>query len=422
MNRNTAYNEAFARIATQLGMITATEVRELGVDGAAPEWDRIVGKAGLDKIQINMIEAELVRLVEVCTRCRNMRYRVERSEPLTTPCPRCVPPPKPAPDRLPSSRRGPARPPSSGRPQPAREEVGIPPAPSSTRRKARSAFGAPRPSGAAREKSVTPLRKRDETGTRKRGAIAERWREPARPVTKRINRDVIVQGGRPSDVPKPRSGARGKKKGRKTGAQAWWTKPRVIGPGLAVLLLVVGWVLWPAAPVRYPPGVQVAPHGPTVGDADRGEWKRGAFEITPLRSFAASARVLEHKSYAGDREAEVAPIDLLLGWGPMSDQEHIDRVDYQLANRSFTWWYDADMRPETIILHSALLHIIPVHPSLVTRLAALRSGELISLSGYLVEVRTEDGWTWRSSTSFNDAGSGSTEILWLESFTVKPRP
>jgi hypothetical protein len=45
----------------------------------------------------------------------------------------------------------------------------------------------------------------------------------------------------------------------------------------------------------------------------------------------------------------------------------------------------------------------------------VRRHDLIELSGYLVEVRHGDGWTWRSSLSRDDAGAGACEVVWVES-------
>ena len=43
------------------------------------------------------------------------------------------------------------------------------------------------------------------------------------------------------------------------------------------------------------------------------------YTIHPLASFQATARVLGAEHYRLGREAELAPVDLALGWGPMAE-------------------------------------------------------------------------------------------------------
>ena len=43
------------------------------------------------------------------------------------------------------------------------------------------------------------------------------------------------------------------------------------------------------------------------------------YEILPLATYDIEARVLSVETYSWDQGAELAPIDLALGWGPMSD-------------------------------------------------------------------------------------------------------
>ena len=43
---------------------------------------------------------------------------------------------------------------------------------------------------------------------------------------------------------------------------------------------------------------------------------------------------------------------------------------------------------------------------------------LIYLKGQLVEVKSSDGWTWRSSLSREDTGGGACELMLVEEVRV----
>jgi hypothetical protein len=42
-------------------------------------------------------------------------------------------------------------------------------------------------------------------------------------------------------------------------------------------------------------------------------------------------------------------------------------------------------------------------------IAALRSGQIVSLQGHLIEASRTDGWCWRNSLSREDGGSGACD-------------
>ena len=58
-------------------------------------------------------------------------------------------------------------------------------------------------------------------------------------------------------------------------------------------------------------------HAPAVGvtaSIDH-EWSANGYRIIPLEKFNFEARVLRAEHYSMDREAQLAPVDLALGWG-----------------------------------------------------------------------------------------------------------
>ncbi len=143
------------------------------------------------------------------------------------------------------------------------------------------------------------------------------------------------------------------------------------------------------------------------------------YTIAPLEEFAIEARVLSRKDYRHDREAQLAPTDLALGWGPMADDGVLGAIEVSQRNRWYFWRAASLPIPATeISSHSANVHVIAASPATADALANIAVDDRVRLSGKLVEVRGDDGWRWRSSLSRTDTGDGSCELLWLEQLEV----
>ena len=61
------------------------------------------------------------------------------------------------------------------------------------------------------------------------------------------------------------------------------------------------------------------------------------YKITPLAEFQLAAKVLSSKRYRFGREADLSPIDLALGWGPMSNQKILDQLTITQSRRWYFW-------------------------------------------------------------------------------------
>src|SRR5437763_1253278 len=146
------------------------------------------------------------------------------------------------------------------------------------------------------------------------------------------------------------------------------------------------------------------------------EFNFGDFHLKPLARFSVDARLLHSKIYRYDRGASLVPIDLAVGWGPMSDQQVLDQLQVSQSMRFF--WYEYKMPPpiaaEQIVNHATNIHIIPSTPELAAHCKSLRSGALLHLSGELVQATGPQIGTWRSSLSRTDSGNGACELLYLE--------
>jgi hypothetical protein len=174
-------------------------------------------------------------------------------------------------------------------------------------------------------------------------------------------------------------------------------------------------------PITYPPGVLVCSDPDQLDlPADTPAFECGAFRLQPLAIFSIDARVLHRKIYRYDRQAALVPVDLALGWGPMSDQCVLDRLNITQSMRFY--WYKYKMPPpiarDEIVLHSTNLHVIPATKEIASRCKSLRTGSLIHLSGDLVAATGPGIGSWTSSLSRIDTGNGACELMWVKELSI----
>jgi len=203
----------------------------------------------------------------------------------------------------------------------------------------------------------------------------------------------------------------------------------VIRLALVVALLIAGiYGAWPASPIRHAPGI-VAPHDPAqVAVSGRPAFTYDGVLLQPLARFDVEARVLSTRRYTWfgsryglRREDLLSPIDLALGWGPMSDQQVIDRLDISQGARFYAYRWSGPappLPPPVLVEHSANMHLIPASSLVWRQLKAVRAGHVVRFSGYLVSARTNDGWKWDSSLTRKDSGAGACELVWVETVSV----
>jgi hypothetical protein len=187
-----------------------------------------------------------------------------------------------------------------------------------------------------------------------------------------------------------------------------------------VLLVVLAWWWLDDDSIQHGPGV-TAPEPPQQADADGvAPFDHHGYRLTPLARLELEARVLAREDYRLDREAELAPLDLALGWGPMSDEAVLAQIEIGQSGRWYRW--SARQLPiprRQIERHSANMHMIPGDKSVADLLADVQVGQILRLRGYLVEARAGDGWRWRSSLTRNDTGARSCELVFVERVGVR---
>ena len=149
--------------------------------------------------------------------------------------------------------------------------------------------------------------------------------------------------------------------------------------------------------------------------------KRVGYVIEPVARYEIRAKVLSTERYRIGREAELSPVDFVLGWGPMSDNTVTEKLNITQGNRwyQYSWSGSPPIDPAIIIRSSANTHLVPADDNVRTRLLNVRSGEIVNLKGYLINIKHPDGWSWRSSLTREDSGAGSCELMWVAEVAVE---
>lgn len=146
--------------------------------------------------------------------------------------------------------------------------------------------------------------------------------------------------------------------------------------------------------------------------------------LTPRAHYQIAARVLGNKTYRWDWESAVAPRDLALGWGDMSDPTVDQWLNWSQSNRWFyvNWPNDSPYKGSTVLTQAANTHIIPATDNLAKILSRIQTNQHILLEGYLVDITAQRSSgsprTLQTSLTRTDSGSGACEILYVQRLII----
>lgn len=190
---------------------------------------------------------------------------------------------------------------------------------------------------------------------------------------------------------------------------------------LAIALVLAAMALFPSrSPAgTRPPGI-VAPDPPRQRDEPSPPIPKSRYTLNPVARFESTALVLSRADYRFDTEAALAPTDLVLGWGRMSDSNVLAALTITQAGRWYRYWYrNAPIPPHEIATSSANMHFIPADDAVARELARVRAGDVVELRGRLVDATRPDGWRWYTSRRRDDTGHGACELVYLESIAIR---
>ncbi len=193
-------------------------------------------------------------------------------------------------------------------------------------------------------------------------------------------------------------------------------------PALFVLAVTVGaWNYLSTRPISHAAG-PIAPQAPVqVNRSGMPAFSAAGYRITPVADFSLQARVLSTERYYLGRKADLSPIDLALGWGPMSDSAVLARLDISQGDRFYfyRWAGKPPIARAEMIVHSANMHMIPADDEIRRRLEQVRVGQVVTLKGFLVDAQAPDGSRWNSSMIRTDYDNGACELVWVKDISVR---
>lgn len=186
----------------------------------------------------------------------------------------------------------------------------------------------------------------------------------------------------------------------------------------------IDWFLVAHRPL--PPAGIVVEETPQQGEVGPGEtsWPvADAYRATALASYRVHARVLGVERYRYDPCAAIAPFDLALGWGSLSDSSVYGRLDVAQRGRFYVYGWGSEgppVPPGEIVTHSANTHIIPADDEVARVLRSVRVHDVVRMEGALVEVTGPGGFHWRSSLTRDDTGNGACELFRVTTLVIEP--
>lgn len=184
-----------------------------------------------------------------------------------------------------------------------------------------------------------------------------------------------------------------------------------------------GWHWWTTErTVDRPPGILVPDEPVQVIFDDPPRFEARGYTFIKRAKYDITARLLRKEIYRIDGGAGLAPVDLGVGWGPLSDSALLDGLEFSQMGRFFYWAprkADFPVPIPVLISHMAQMHMIPATTDVEAKLKKLRPGQIVTASGYLVDVRGPDGFAWNSSLSRTDTGNGACELFWVEALVAE---
>lgn len=190
---------------------------------------------------------------------------------------------------------------------------------------------------------------------------------------------------------------------------------------LLIFVLLCGGVYyyWTTRPVEHGPGV-VAPETPTQQTTySRDKISFKTFDLKPRASINLEARVLSIKNYYFDKYSDLSPTDVVFGWGPMSDERSLSSLMVRQSERSFYWeMANPPIKQQKMWNHAANMHLIGSTQAIRDKISTLRQGQIVKITGVLVDAKSPEGWSMKTSLKRTDIGDNSSELVWIKSLSI----
>ncbi len=190
---------------------------------------------------------------------------------------------------------------------------------------------------------------------------------------------------------------------------------------MAAVVLLAVWQIVSSRPIHREPGV-VAAEDPLQSDLEE-PWTltRDDFQVIGQAQFSAEVRVLARERYRVGALADVSPLDIAVGWGPMSDSAVLADLKVWQSGRFYFWQYEDEppIPRRDIETHSANWHLVPADSDVWSKLRGLRVGDVVKLDGMLVNLENPDVGSRTTSLTREDTGAGACEIVYVKYATIR---
>lgn len=168
------------------------------------------------------------------------------------------------------------------------------------------------------------------------------------------------------------------------------------------------------------PLVYEAPAQKNLGSAEFTFEVDGAI-LVPRAIYDIKGLVLSKRRYLPWGNHRIAPWDIGMGWGVVSNPENLKHLTFWQVNRFLFWRYKSTspIQNAQIIPSTSNTHVIPANEEVRAKLAKVKSGNIVRLSGFLVDV-ADGEIDYRTSMSRHDTGDGACEILYVQDVDLDP--
>src|SRR5688572_8225552 len=144
------------------------------------------------------------------------------------------------------------------------------------------------------------------------------------------------------------------------------------------------------------------------------------WKLRAVAEYERRGRVLGTKRYHSGASADLVPVDVAIGWGPMSDTHTLESLTLSMGNRFFfyEWENQPPLSDEVILRHVSNNHIIAANDQVRSVIRDLREGHLVYFRGYLVDATKAGEGHWITSRRRDDRGNGACEIFYVETARI----
>lgn len=187
-----------------------------------------------------------------------------------------------------------------------------------------------------------------------------------------------------------------------------------------IIVLIFCYFLWEQRPVRYGPGI-TAESKPTIDRiAFPNSIETSNYIITPQYQIRGKVRVIANKRYWFDDMRHISSVDLLLAWDQMSDDDLLRRMLVKISDRSYhVQMTKPPFQRSNIHENLIMAHTIPSTDRIQDKLKSIRRGQVISFSGYIVDIENRIGNEWISPVRDHWPMQRSSQWVWFEELHIE---